>query len=163
MKAVFVLTICLLAVGPIIAQQIKLINELTSNGGGSFTSINHYHVQWAFGECVVNNFSSARISSEQGFLHSEDIYSSKKRVSLKQLGIKIFPNPSDGVIQVRFNNEDRERMIYYLFDVSGRTITTSYLLQDQNEINFGRIRKGTYFLRFINPSGLFSDEKLIIL
>jgi len=145
------------------AQSIMISREITSNAGGNFTQSNHFSIHWIMGENVVQITGNNSLSLEQGFLHSDDSYEPKKRVNLQHLGLEIYPNPSDGQIQLNFNRESNEKMIYYVFAVDGKNILSQSLLSDQRALNLTGLSKGTYFLRFVTSSGLYADEKIIIL
>ena len=145
------------------AQNISTVQEITANAGGSTMKIGHFSIHWTMGENVVQITGNNSLSLEQGFLHSDDSYEPKKRVNLQQLGLEIYPNPSDEQIQLNFERESNGKMIYYVFTVDGKNILSQSLLSDQRTLNLTGLSKGTYFLRFVTSSGLYSDEKIIIL
>ena len=144
-------------------QSLTVDSQITSNSGGSYSKSGQFNLHWTMGENVVQVTGNNSLSLEQGFLHSDDSYELKKRVNLQQLGLEIYPNPSDGQIQLNFKREWNEKMFYYVFTIDGKNILSQSLLSDQRALNLTRLSKGTYFLRFVTLSGLYADEKIIIL
>lgn len=163
MRKISIMSLMAIFFGHLGAQNISIAQEITANAGGSILKIGHFSIHWTMGENVVQITGNNSLSLEQGFLHSDDSYELKKRVNLKQLGLEIYPNPSDGQIQLNFKQESNEKMFYYVFTVDGKNILSQYLLSDQRALNLTGLSKGTYFLRFVTSSGLYADEKIIIL
>jgi hypothetical protein len=75
-----------------------------------------------------------------------------KGIRIEDLGIKVFPNPSSGVVRIESNNSFK----FEVFDISGRVIDKG---ENNNELS---LPKGIYFLKF-DVSGYKVTEKLIVL
>ena len=68
--------------------------------------------------------------------------------------IKIYPNPTFGVIEIEIQNLD-EDAILEIYDLLGKQIQTKILNNSMTQLDFSNYANGVYFLRFI------SDGKVI--
>ncbi|MDB2385396.1 M12 family metallo-peptidase [Polaribacter sp.] len=79
--------------------------------------------------------------------------------------LKIYPNPSDGLITVDFLTDSKENLIIQLLDLRGRVVGEeqfeSFGDRFVRSINFSENTTGMYFVRIIN-GGKVSVERLII-
>ncbi|NOZ35789.1 MAG: T9SS type A sorting domain-containing protein [Chlorobi bacterium] len=85
---------------------------------------------------------------------ADDVQDATAINDLNKLGISVFPNPSNGVININVkNNYNLE-----VFDITGRVINTRTLTGNTSiELNTA----GVYFLRFSNENGSHT-QKLIV-
>lgn len=65
-------------------------------------------------------------------------------------GLSIYPNPSNGEINVSFNNEQNNDFTVYVTDLAGRVIYTSTVNSNMLSINLGSTANGTYMLHLAN-------------
>lgn len=60
--------------------------------------------------------------------------------------IIIFPNPAKEIISVKRKNDFSEKK-YSISDIAGKIIMTGLLVKDSPDINIGKLKRGTYFLK----------------
>ena len=75
-----------------------------------------------------------------------------------QADIKIYPNPTDGVLHVETNSLDME-MNYQIMNVFGQCLESGTL--DSNDISLTRYPTGIYFVRLASQNQILKTEKII--
>jgi len=80
---------------------------------------------------------------------------------------KIYPNPTKGMIRIRFNSPDRRRVSVKIYDVTGRLASTVFEGRARIGMNEFLIRpkdfaSGVYFVR-LETEGYNKTEKVILL
>jgi hypothetical protein len=74
-------------------------------------------------------------------------------------GIEIFPNPTDGMINIRKSNEELVNMEIY--SGLGRLIRMEKLFKKVTQFDLSDLQKGLYFIRLYNPNQT-KESKIIV-
>lgn len=61
--------------------------------------------------------------------------------------LNIYPNPTDGFLNIRIENGTLEHFSYQLFDAVGKSIGSNSL---SNQLNISHLQNGIYFIKIIN-------------
>tara|TARA_B100000780_G_C21053927_1_gene423324 strand:+ start:650 stop:889 length:240 start_codon:yes stop_codon:yes gene_type:complete len=73
---------------------------------------------------------------------------------LEQLDIKVFPNPTNSVLNIVAEKNIDVKVI----NVLGRTIASQRLIRGNNAINVSELKSGIYFLQAGNKTVKFMKE-----
>jgi hypothetical protein len=85
-----------------------------------------------------------------------------KEVSSPEANISVFPNPSSGLVNIRFEGQQGEEITYYLTDVKGQKVFTGKGSVDEHlTIRLPDLPSGIYFITVVEGTRLF-HEKLIL-
>lgn len=71
---------------------------------------------------------------------------------LDQSSISIYPNPSNGIIAIQFNDENTNST-YVVMDMTGRTVDSGKMEQSKKQIDFSHLAKGKYIIQFQSDAG----------
>lgn len=81
------------------------------------------------------------------------------------LNYDIFPNPSNGVVNIRFSQNTIGKTNLLLFNTLGQTVYFEELFANDNlvehAINIENLPKGLYFLKITNADGLTETVKIV--
>ncbi|MCF6366557.1 MAG: immunoglobulin domain-containing protein [Bacteroidales bacterium] len=138
-------------------------NNLTDGGNisGSLTSsltINSVVTADAGSyDVVITNICSASVTSDAAALS----VTASSINTPESFGIKIYPNPNNGMFNILFNN-DFNKASYKVTDISGKVITEKGILsKGLNTVNLTNVSEGIYFI-LINYDGNRVFSKLIV-
>ena len=76
--------------------------------------------------------------------------------------VSIFPNPSNGNIEITFDNNNFSNSKLELFDITGKLINTVKLNNKHNTITLGNISKGIYLAKISDVENVSITKKIII-
>ncbi|MEL0650735.1 T9SS type A sorting domain-containing protein [Algibacter sp. TI.3.09] len=107
---------------------------------------------------VVRNFSIDN-ASINGAVISTDVSSLSIENNLLNTGISIYPNPTNGVINISKTNTNINIKKVILFDVTGKTIYSQFNNQTINVSNF---LKGLYILKIEFQDGGVATRKVVV-
>ena len=86
------------------------------------------------------------IASLQDIESPQEVYTDV----LSEALIKIYPNPTTGLLTVKFTNKPQDAASSVtLFDMQGRVITQQQSLSDENTLHIGAQPAGTYLMRIV--------------
>ncbi len=108
---------------------------------------------------TTNNQSddNSQSSSLDNASLSKNIIEGKKETN----GVKIFPNPNNGLIVVENNNEEPNSLLQ-ISDLTGKTVFFKTITnKEPNELNIQHLESGVYLLQVINKNGS-AHSKIII-
>lgn len=75
--------------------------------------------------------------------------------------ISIFPNPSNGTIEIIFENNDFSNAKLELYDITGKLISLNQLNNKYNSLTFTNISQGLYFAKITNFENVTVTKKII--
>lgn len=78
------------------------------------------------------------------------------------VAIEIFPNPSQGILNLRLNDNSESLERIELIDLSGRTISTFSCQENSTQWDISQYASGMYLLRVTLQSGKVGYETLIL-
>ncbi len=121
--------------------------SVTAASGGQFEN-SQGQVSFTLGEPVIETIGDASNTLTQGFHQSKltvvGIYE-----NLKEISVKIFPNPTSETANVQFEGLDAQDYELQLFDVNGSLvqIPTSQTASNLVQLKLNSMAAGTYFLQ----------------
>ena len=80
---------------------------------------------------------------------------------LSDANVSIYPNPSSGQLNIKFNNYKQEVVEMEIFDVSGKLIRNSILTESLNNFDIESLQSGVYIIKLSN-SGISATHKFLI-
>lgn len=95
------------------------------------------------GSCVEDDNLTAIVRNSEANLHTND---------LSLMGIKVFPNPSNGEFEINSNGHEEIHLL--LIDISGKILEQKSITGNNKKAYLGNknLSKGTYFLRVTTTS-----------
>jgi len=78
-----------------------------------------------------------------------------------QYGITVYPNPNNGVFQIKSKKAKGESIIVRVYNVLGKEIYQQYINSSTHQIDLSACAVGSYFMQIITPKGVYT-EKIII-
>lgn len=111
----------------------------------------------------LRNFNNSEmINQEVEAEKSQDLQSERKReVSEFESSLKIYPNPTTGIIKISCNNtSEPQKSEYELFDLNGRLILNKKNVGNNYEVDISNFADGIYILK-ITINVMTSDWKVI--
>lgn len=135
------------------AQQFDVCMSVVASSGGQGAQGSRY-LAWTIGEPLVQTLHGAGYDFTQGF-HQPDACG-KQFVGTNDLtdwGISIFPNPTDGLLTLRFSPDRKGSMLGSAFDMLGRPVMTNQVLStpEGSLIDASAWPPGVYFLLLQDP------------
>ncbi|MCB0737259.1 MAG: T9SS type A sorting domain-containing protein [Bacteroidetes bacterium] len=112
----------------------------------------------SFGEAVtvLTNFRDYVFSNLEGKGNTASI---NEGTSLK---IDMFPNPSNGVVQIQLENKAQESALtIQVLDATGKAVMQQNM--NANSVEIGDLKQGFYFISVFNNQGILAREKLLVL
>lgn len=114
--------------------------------GGGDASSSGGSVAYSIGQIDYSNVSSANHNYNEGVQQPYEFYVTTNGIEELDLGISIFPNPSNGEITIALNQDNLNPDIE-LFDASGKLIFSRTLTQSESKIQLSSYASGIYALR----------------
>ena len=153
MKVIFFLLAFFFIIQNTLSQQLD--RQVFSSNGSSLIS-NGIWLDYTIGEMAVAPYNAGSIVLNQGF---HQVYSSNIGILNRSTSadITIFPNPSNGFIQINVSDEMINNSIYRLTDITGRQLSdignSSTLLSSKNTVlNISDLPNGIYLLSVLVTS-----------
>lgn len=155
----------------LIAKVQNVSNEIistvwTGGNGGTFEIINDTLTQYnpIIDEIGSETFIFSVFSSSCGSLFSSEInilYSNCLGINeTKNSNFSIFPNPTTGILNIKFENIENETQIKIL-DISGREIISNLISTKETQIDLSNVSKGIYFVKLQNEK--FSETQKVVI
>ena len=76
--------------------------------------------------------------------------------------ISIFPNPSSGIFHLEINNGTASNAEIEIYDVLGKIVFKSVILNSETNIDLSSAAKGIYFYHVVNETGTVGTGKLVV-
>jgi hypothetical protein len=141
------------------AQNIKHSGIVISCGGGfSLPPGTSYNSFVVFGEtCVGNIVTSIPYIGSVGFLNATDINIGMDDLFINQTDIIIFPNPTDGIINIKSESVDISKI--KIFSILGLIY---YECTFKKTIDISNLTAGLYFIQLIDVNrNIVSIKKFV--
>lgn len=140
---------------------IATVDTVINNQGG-YNSISYF---WSpggpsgIGENVKNDccnaFYDLTIIDSIGCSYYEQIASGSAGISVEEISLNVYPNPTSGKINIDYNGQ--EILKIELFDISGKLISE---FNDFDEIDISTVNKGQYILAITSESATYMAKIL---
>ena len=75
--------------------------------------------------------------------------------------INIYPNPSNGIINIEFIDYDIQNVLIELINLQGQVVFVQTITNQKNTINVSDLDKGLYIIKIYTDTGI-KAKKLII-
>ena len=76
--------------------------------------------------------------------------------------LEVFPNPTDGLVTVRFTAEPNSHPMVALFDTKGRKLLSREISSDETQLDLSGLAKGLYLLRVTDGKNVSAIGKVIV-
>ena len=114
-----------------------------------------------YGEVTMPTSKSAKINKDNSDSEDEQAPEILEKVLSEELSIKLFPNPTTGVLNVEcFGIEDLSNSTYMLTDINGRVLQEKTLFSHLQMIDMQNLSAGNYVL-LINVDNQIYRFKII--
>ncbi|MBK6994318.1 MAG: T9SS type A sorting domain-containing protein [Lewinellaceae bacterium] len=136
------------------AQQFDICMDVMASSGGQGNQLNR-HISWTIGEPFVQTLHGAGYAFTQGFHQPDPCGKDLVRTSdLADWGMSLFPNPTEGLLTLRFSPEKRGHLLGSVFDMLGRPVLTNQMLSspEGSLIDASSWPPGVYFLLLKEPT-----------
>ncbi len=137
-----------------VAQQFDVCMHVVASSGGQGVQSNRY-IAWTVGEPFVQTLHGAGYALTQGFHQPDPCGMTFVGVSdLADWGMSLFPNPTDGLLTLRFSPEKKGFLLATAFDMLGRPIIENQVIANASGsiIDASSWPPGVYFLLLQDPA-----------
>jgi hypothetical protein len=126
------------------AQQVVSSNGDSKSAAG-------VEVSWTVGEAVIETILGSSNMLTQGFHQTKVTIIAVGEISIPELEIKVFPNPTQDFISVRFS-EYIKGSRYFLYDFTGKLLENKLINTADTEVDLKKYASGQYILKLTNKS-----------
>ncbi len=139
------LSFCLSILAQTIGRQVVA-------AGGTTTATPMLSLSWTAGEAIVGNAGDGGLSIHQGFQQPETLITSidEKPDLNKTLALRVYPNPTDGLLHLEGLNAPNAEWQICLFSALGQKLTVDVAVplgKTGLSLNLSGLPAGQYFLR----------------
>lgn len=78
-----------------------------------------------------------------------------------RLEMKVYPNPTEGELQLKVSDSNLTNLTYQLFDVNGKNLASQKINQEETAISLKYLNKGVYFLAVLMQNKQIKNFKII--
>ena len=115
---------------------------------------------------VTYDVSDANNNDAVQVIRTVNVESSLSNIQFEEINVNIFPNPSNGIITVKYHiPEQKGDMFAEVYDVLGRLVWNGFFEKSNGvkeiQLNLNSLKKGNYFLR-LNTRNNFGKPLLSI-
>lgn len=131
------------------------------SSAGNYYEHEHGSISWTLGETVIETFETSNLTLTQGF--QQPVLSVSTLIEEPGLDFQItaFPNPTRGYVNISTNFLHSEEMIYQVYDMQWRFISSNRLEGKHTMVSFSDLHPGTYFIRIISADKPVKVLKII--
>jgi hypothetical protein len=123
--------------------------ESTNTSGGEATGSGG-SVSYSVGQVVYTTNSGSSGSLAQGVQHAYEIFVVGVNDSQSNISLNAYPNPTTDVLTLQISNYNSEKLIYQLYDLNGKLISSEQITAPQTQINTAKLSTSTYFIDVLN-------------
>lgn len=155
-KQLLLLFFCIIVSSQIRAQQSLVAaggdTVLSADGSFSFSIGQISHIEFTGNGLIVNN----------GVQQAFEIYSLEvENPVLIKFDAMLYPNPTESDIILRINQDVSLGLSYQLFDIQGKFLLQSKIIELETVIPLNRFASGTYILKVLAKDSSFKHFKII--
>lgn len=142
MKSIITLCCCVFA-GSFLGLAQSLPNSGGSNASGSSGTLS-YSIGQTFYEPVISTGGSTSPGVQQAYEISETL---GQQIAEIGLSLKIYPNPTTDILNLRIDLNDYQKYSYELYDLGGRFLNKKTVAGKVTELSMSKYPSGTYLLK----------------
>ena len=132
------------------------------NAAGSSSSNENGAISQSIGTSFYQSSSSESGQLTEGVLHLYQIIelptSNKKSIALD---LKAYPNPVSQELQLSYQSEKAESLVFKVSDINGRLLKTHESNTKHSTISFDQISDGVYFVQVFSGTEILKSFKII--
>jgi spore coat protein U-like protein len=141
-KLVFLLALVLVA-------NLATAQESTNVSGGNATGSGG-SVSYSVGQVVYTTNTGSSGSVAQGVQHAYEISVVAVKDATLNISLNAFPNPTVDVLTLQISNYNNEKLMYQLYDLNGKLISSEQIIASQTQINTATLHTAAYFIDVLN-------------
>lgn len=167
MLAFFRTCVFLFVATAVVGQDVKLIKTTLSSSASSTAvrGVGSVSINYTIGQSTnINHFSAGQLRLLQGFQHP--FLFSCAACDFRSVTVSIYPNPSQGIISIRWHNDVADDVVWvYVIDMHGKIVVKILLHRKGQEVQFdaSALPKATYVLQLRSTKGDYATHKLILI
>lgn len=159
----FIFSVVVVMIMNISMNAQSLTPTVFSTSGSTLENAN-FSLSYTIGEPVTATLTNSNNTLTQGFQQPlYDVVSNITDYANNLLiNINVFPNPTDKLIHVEFNTSENKKAIMYLYDISGKVITSETIQANTTKaIHLENTASGQYILKITDENNqLLSTHKI---
>jgi hypothetical protein len=130
--------------------------EVISSSGSSFNNSTN-QLSWTLGETITETFVTDQSILTQGFQQSKLTVTAINQISVKDINLKVYPNPVSEQLNVEVGEIETFSKIYLsLFDINGKLLIQKKMEKSVETIDMLYLIPGSYLLTVC-----FESDKLL--
>jgi len=128
-------------------QAQTLSRSVIASGGNSFSS-SSLQADWTIGETVIGSFNGSSLLVDQGFQQGPDAAASSVK-SLSKGHIHLYPNPSNGILNLRYTGTPAGVLSFSLWSTDGKQLNPTWVQQTSGlwTCDISALAPGSYFVQ----------------
>lgn len=134
--------------------------ELISSTGGHITK-NDIQISWAIGEPVIETFQNNNLILTQGVHQPLLVVTFVNEIPESSLFVSAYPNPTQDKVNIRINNSVGEELMYSLFDLNGKLLVESKIIEDITTVSMINYAPATYLLKIGGHSNSIKTFQIV--
>jgi hypothetical protein len=149
-----ILVMLILAPGALFGQQVLSASSGNSSGNSGSTT-------FVVGQIFYQGSSGSGGSAIEGVLQPISVSVISGLENIDEMGISLYPNPTDQIINLKSGRSDHKGLSYSLFDFQGRVIRSGEITSANTAIDLSDIPASAYFIRIFNEQKLIASYKIV--
>ena len=140
---------------------IKGNAQQSVNAGGGNATGGNGKVSYSIGQIDYVSATGSGGSVSQGVQQAFEIYTlGTDEIPEIKLEFSVYPNPTSDLLFIK-NDTNNLKFKYQLFDISGKVVSSSTKMEQENQINLASYTAGTYILVIQADNNLSKSFKII--
>lgn len=127
-------------------------NEAQGTGGTVSSSI---------GQVFDQSFSQTTGSVSQGVQQAYEIFTANITELAKPFNIQVYPNPTDGQIQLSLEAVSFDKLMYRIMDLNGKQLAVESISTTSSSLSFDLYPAGVYLLDILSNKQSIQTFKII--
>ncbi len=132
----------------------------TLSSGGDFKS-DAGSVSYSIGQVDYNSMSNTDGSLSLGVQQTYQVKTTGLLIANIDFSLVVFPNPVTNLITLEVSKFDNQVLTYVLFDVDGKQIQTSKVIQKQTTIDMSVLPSATYLMEIYQENNKVQTFKIL--
>ncbi len=136
--------------------------QSSQNSGGNNISTSSGNVSYSIGQTFYEPSASTSASITPGVQQSYEISETLgQEIAEIGLSLKVYPNPTTDILNLRIDLNDYQRYNYELYDLGGRFLLKKSVSGKTTEISMSKYPSGTYLIKVSKGNSSVKIFKII--